>query len=56
MTTPITCEIILNSPTASYWLKKAVNELLDVEPFQAANEAEALAQAMRERSTREIRG
>lgn len=43
----LTPEVILNDPNASAWLKKAVADLLVMDPLRAANEAEALAQAMR---------
>lgn len=43
------CDEILNDFAASYWLKNAVRELSDRDPVDALADAEALADAMRDR-------
>ena len=45
----LTPEEVLNDPAASYWLKASLREALRRDPVDAANEAEFLAQLLRER-------
>ena len=47
--TKLTCEDVLNEPTASYWLKDAVRSALKRDIVDASNEAEFLSQLLRER-------
>ena len=42
-------EILYSSPDTPGWMKEAIHYCLLRDPIQAANEAEFLAQAMRER-------
>ncbi len=48
MTYP-TIEELLADPAITYWFKDALRDLLERDPVDAANDAELLAQVMRER-------
>jgi hypothetical protein len=43
------CEQILSDFSASYWLKRALDSALERDLVDALNDAEALADALRER-------
>lgn len=43
-----TPDTMLNNPRASYWMKQSIRILMKGDPLQAANEAETLAQVMRQ--------
>lgn len=48
-TKTMTCEGVLSSPEASYWIKNALSEAIKRDPIDAANDAEFLAQLLRAR-------
>jgi hypothetical protein len=45
---PPTIRTIIDDPSVSYWLKRAIREMQDRDPVDAVNDAEALAEIMRE--------
>jgi hypothetical protein len=51
-----TVERILADPAASHWLKAALLAALERDPVDAANDAEALAQALEERAAEILEG
>jgi hypothetical protein len=53
MTKHLEIEQVLADPAASFWLKKALSSALDLDPVDAANDAEVLAQLL-DRRCREI--
>ena len=45
----ITAKQIADDPAASYWIKDALKTALELDPVDAANDAEVLAQVLRDR-------
>lgn len=44
--------VLLSDPSASFWFKRALSDALQRDPVDAANEAEVLAEVLRERADR----
>lgn len=51
---PVTPELLLADPLASMWLKTALTGALDRDPVDAANDAEALSQALANRADKAL--